>query len=1162
MTNATIIGNIKYVQTRFPIFDTWSWSLLVCILIMFSRLSAFAGEPKGQEPSEELARFISEANQLWQKGDAANGIPKYERLLGKIEKVYGTNSSMAGLILFRIGFLHSMTGDFEKALPYLERSLKLIEPLPDDKENLVTKSNLYWGLGMCYKDLLKHEQAIQSFQQSLHFKEKLLGANDPSLVDILMTVADFHSANYRPLDATPALERALTISEKAFGKESIEVARILASLGNTKEQAGQFESALGYLERSLKLREKILPATDSEVGIALHNIGSLYGARSDYAKAIPFLERGVAVLEKNYKREDLQSAFQLAGALNNLGTARIANGDYDKGVADLQRALAVTESSFGSTSINLVSTLNSLAVAHRRKSNFDRAQRLYERALRILEGAPIYKTRERVDTLNNLAQMLLDTGNEDAALKLFSQSQELGEKYLGTEDVSVAHGLNGLAMIYQKRGDAKKALSFFQRSLAILEGKQSPDAAGVMNNVAVLLAESGETKSAREMLEKALALEEKIFPKQHPTVATTMHNLGGMLAASGDEKGALILFRKSIAATDATLGKDNPDSWTRLETLAAFEVGNGEWAKGLSNLVDAARRRRRYLAAQMFSRSFASVRADETRFMSDGFHSLFRLALGSLSASAAATGAEQLALGKALIEEVETIAARLATDGQPRIQELLAQSENIRNRISALTRSPDVTAWLQERMAWQNSERDKLEKELSDVEQKLTTANESVAQVVREQSLSLRDIAQSVPQDSVFIDFIQYRLYDPTAKTNQWKEQRYAAYLTFPSAKDSAEVVVEHVDLGDAAPINEAVELICKRMSAGQFAAKDLPPAFKRLSDLVYTPLSKHLTNVTHLIICPDGQLSRIPFEALPVGNKFLLEEKTISYVTSGREVVRLAAKTTKTENSKSLVMGNPDFDFDLAKARPSNSATLATETAQLRSLSRDYRGLKFKQLSGAEAEARGVAKLLGNDGLLRLGAAARESELKTAKSPRVLHLATHGFFLSDQEFKQANSPAFNFLQSAKAETQNDWENPMVRCGIALAGANRVQKITNAAEEDGVLTGLEASLLNLHGTELVILSACDSGKGEVKIGEGVMSLRRAFRIAGAQSVLASHWQVSDKATNQLMTEFMRRWQAGEPRAKAWREAQLSLLRSKNFSNPYFCAAFTLTGQWR
>jgi CHAT domain-containing protein len=364
-----------------------------------------------------------------------------------------------------------------------------------------------------------------------------------------------------------------------------------------------------------------------------------------------------------------------------------------------------------------------------------------------------------------------------------------------------------------------------------------------------------------------------------------------------------------------------------------------------------------------------------------------------------------------------------------------------------------------------------------------------------------------------------------------------------------------------------------------------LSGALRRLGDLVYAPLARHLTNVTHLIICPDGQLGRFPFEMMPIGSRFLVEEKIISYVGSGREIFRLARSGSPLSTGKSpqsvgspLVIGNPDFDFDLAVA----GRSVATEdklksnqqphiqslfaSAGTKSRSREYRGIKFKRLPGAEAEARSVAKLIGGDTDLRLGAEARELELKAAQSPRILHLATHGFYLSDQELKQTNSlrdPLMGYLGTPgnAAGSQTPWENPLVRCGIALAGANHAEQITNAIAEDGLLTGLEAARLNLQGTELVILSACDSGSGDIKIGEGVMSLRRAFRIAGAESVLASHWKVSDKATTQLMTEFMRRWRSGEPRAKAWREAQLSLLHSKDYSNPYFWAAFTLTGQW-
>ncbi|MDB6037676.1 MAG: kinesin light chain [Verrucomicrobiales bacterium] len=169
---------------------------------------------------------------------------------------------------------------------------------------------------------------------------------------------------------------------------------------------------------------------------------------------------------------------------------------------------------------------------------------------------------------------------------------------------------------------------------------------------------------------------------------------------------------------------------------------------------------------------------------------------------------------------------------------------------------------------------------------------------------------------------------------------------------------------------------------------------------------------------------------------------------------------------------------------------------------------------------------------------------------------------VADIEERLDASPETLAARPFRARGDDDWENPMIRCGIALAGANHASGITNAVAEDGLLTGLEASQLNLQGTELVILSACQTGVGDIKIGEGVMSLRRAFRIAGAETVLASHWPVSDKATKVLMTEFIRRWNSGEPRGKAWREAQLSLLNSKEFSNPYFWASFTLTGQWR
>jgi tetratricopeptide (TPR) repeat protein len=371
------------------------------------------------EASANLMESLKEANELWLKGDATNGIPAYNRLLGPIEKTFGKDSATEGLVLFRIGFLHAAQGDFESALPYLERCQSLIALLPDDESSLMTKGNLYWGLGISYRSLLKHEQAIQAFNQSLDLKQKLAGADDLSLVEILLTVADLHSLQRRPLDAIPLLERALAISEKRFGIESAQAARMLASLGNTKKHAGQFDGAMTCLKRSLEISERVLAATNAQIAVALINLGSLYSDHGEYQQAVPLIERGVKLLEQCYVQGDSQSAFGFAGALHHLSAVQIEVGDYDKGIATLRRSLAITESSFGSASINLVSALNSLAVAYHQQGDFERTLPLLERAQRILKDAPPHKKGELVVGLNNLAELFRDLGKEAEALRLF-----------------------------------------------------------------------------------------------------------------------------------------------------------------------------------------------------------------------------------------------------------------------------------------------------------------------------------------------------------------------------------------------------------------------------------------------------------------------------------------------------------------------------------------------------------------------------------------------------------------------------------------------------------------------------------------------------------------------------------------------------------------------
>jgi CHAT domain-containing protein len=836
-------------------------------------------------------------------------------------------------------------------------------------------------------------------------------------------------------------------------------------------------------------------------------------------------------------------------------------GEITNSIRQVQQRLEVAEKTSGSSNTNVANLVSDLAGLYDDLGDYAQAASLCERCLAIREELLGSEHMEVADILDDLAWEYREMGEYERALPLFQRSLAITEKLVGQEHFDVATTMNNIADVYQLEGDYARALPLCQRALEIREkvlGKDHPDVSDSMVTLAKIYRSLGDDRRALASCQQSIDICEKRLGHDQPLITDSLFLLGQIQLDLGNYSEALSAFHRALAIDEKFSGPEHPNVLEVLGEEAVLYGKQHDHERSLSISIKLFRRQRHYFVGQILALPDPeALRSIQRSFQSvEIFHSACAEVSTNELSNARAAGATELALNKALLEEVRAAQAAFEADPRTATKELREQYRSAQFQLKHLDQSGLPKIQLE-------AKRDELQDELSQIESKLSERVGLVAQAVRERNLTLNDIARSLPLQSVLVDFIQYRRYDFTARTNQWKEQRYAAYLTFPLMNGSTKVLVERVDLGEAAPVNESIALVCKRMSAGQFAAKDLAGALKQLSGLAYAPLARYLTNVSHIVICPDGQLSRVPFEMLPVGNKYLVEEKTISYVTSGREVVRFSSSAVNVHNSKSVVMGNPDFNFNLANSRPLNLAVqFAGGPSALRSLTRDYDGIKFQPLPGAEAEARSVAKLLGDDAILRLGADAREAELKAVQSPRVLHLATHGFYFPDQEFNSTNLSAKpNQTRRLPYAKKNNWENPMVRCGIALAGANHAMQITNALAEDGLLTGLDASLLNLQGTKLVILSACDSGAGEVKIGEGMMSLRRAFLIAGAQTVLASHWPVSDKATSPLVTEFMRRWRAGEPRAQAWHEAQLELLRSKDFSNPYFWSAFTLTGQW-
>jgi CHAT domain-containing protein len=414
------------------------------------------------------------------------------------------------------------------------------------------------------------------------------------------------------------------------------------------------------------------------------------------------------------------------------------------------------------------------------------------------------------------------------------------------------------------------------------------------------------------------------------------------------------------------------------------------------------------------------------------------------------------------------------------------------------------------------------------------------------------------------------------------------------------------IDLGEAEPIDLTIanfragiigeaetedgRNMAKRLEKAHPAAES--EAGMTLRAALFDRLAPALRNRTRLLIAPDGALARLPFEVLPSADgRRLIDDYQISYLSCGRDVLRFGMEPSGNPETP-MVVAAPDFDLEAAVARslavggskkaragfwsrmlgrkatakaaePETTAAVTTVPNAPGRRSRDLtpEAIHFERLPATRAEGEAVGLLLGV--LPQLDVSALEGRLKSScRSPRVLHLATHGFFLPDQPLDPTTKRT-----DPIANTGGEFgrfrgplpENPMLRSGLALAGANTWLKGGTPPEsaEDGLLTAEDVSGLDLLSTELVVLSACETGLGEVHVGEGVFGLRRAFVLAGAKTLVMSLWKVPDDRTQELMVNFYRRLMAGAGRAEALRQAQLAM--KEKYPDPFYWGAFICQG---
>jgi CHAT domain-containing protein len=497
--------------------------------------------------------------------------------------------------------------------------------------------------------------------------------------------------------------------------------------------------------------------------------------------------------------------------------------------------------------------------------------------------------------------------------------------------------------------------------------------------------------------------------------------------------------------------------------------------------------------------------------------------------------------------------------GNPESAKLFQELSGVRARLSKLTfarpKRDDEKSYKQKNTDLKN-EKDRLEAQLSRLSQPFAMKEEMA-------KADCNKIAKVLSPQTALVEFARIETIKSKNKDKATLPDRYISFVL--QAGDGKRISI--VDLGDADKIDRLITQYKREINGSENAKKDVVTGTsQKLYDLVFSPLLKDLGTVKEIFISPDGNLNLMPFEVLqgPDG-RFLIEDYTFNYLASGRDIIGFGKNPIS--GGKYLLMGDPDFDLgsDEKLAVLGDLEIKNAEEIHLSKRSINLNNLTFAPLYHAKEELDAISRIMGKQkSELYTGKEALEEILMNKPSSEILHLATHGFFLNDQDLPSSGR-GWQTVNPDRIDRVINVENPLLRSGILLAGAKRSFISGNTGENDGIVTAEKILGLNLHGTKMVVLSACDTGLGEVKSGEGVFGLRRAFTRAGAKSLVMSLWKVPDRETKELMVQFYRNIKSGAMnRCHALRQAvleQMKIVKQRyGYANPRYWGAFVFMGE--
>jgi len=1085
---------------------------------------------------DDLAGLDDDANQY----ERASAL--YEKSLKLLDARSDSDPRDVARILVRLGFAYRQTGQAATAEARLLRALRICEtqqpPVPlrvayilgslsevylhmnrlKDAETALLRAreltvkldrstyNESGGylqtlarLGGLYSRTAREDSARQVLKEVVEQRKALLGADHPKVAEDLEKLA---SAYRRlPRVALSLLTEAQQRLERAGASHALKLADVFIQLGQCLSSMEESSRAEEAFRRALAIRESHKEVPPEDVAAALCELAELYTHTRNYEKAEPIYERAIAIYDSSSAAGDQLGVSRSMSALSGLAQVYQATNRFAKAEVLFERNLAGLEKMFGQDGRQLGYALTHAADFYREVNLYPQARRYYQRALDIYRKVFPPDSLIIAEALHNLAVARADLGQKaeiEATIALLSQARQIHEKLGGPDNIETCSTLDSLASNYGRLGRTAEAVA---------------------------------------LGEKVLQIRRRLLGEQDLRTAAAKNNLGAWYLSLGQYDKAGKYLREALD-TKRALGASYVDLRPTMHNLTQIYLIRHQVKQALPLLRQLAladeqrlRELRRIGTADRLERFLRQVSVVNDRI----FEALAQqprdpelLALAFRTAT--------LHKGRLLDELRSNLQSR--EKATPQMQASLRQLEGLHSQIAQLdlgdgSKGPQA----QERRLHLSQEAEQVELSLN----RALGGEEDSVFALSERQLAER-LSKALPADAALVEFVYYYGHnqDPPKEGSEESHSFYVlALILLPDG-----TLLAH-PFGRSEPIDRltstfqgALETIAKtrelpvktesdkQMLADQLELRelDLTASLRELNSLVLAPLVPLLGGRTNLMLSLDGSLHLVPFAAFLEHGKPLLARYRIAYLSSGRDLLRAPARAP---SQTVAVLANPDFNTPGSQAATQESPSKSSLVRSMRELPR---------LKGTEKEAQQLACLMPKARVWKQ-AEATEATLRGLAAPGILHLATHALFLPE----------------------HIGATPLSGALLILAGASHFGQSTDTTT-DGVATALELSNLNLRGTQLVVLSACNSGSGEWRVGQDVFGLRRPFMLAGAENVVVSLWQVGDESGRLLMDRYYRYLLAGWGRVEALRQAELSFYHQ---GRPIFeWASFIALGQDR